>query len=344
MITVVDTPGMYDTRMSHATTMEEVSKCVGLSAPGPHAFLLVISGIGRFTQEEMKSVSKIASKFGDDVFKYTVVVFTRKDALEMEGKTQEEFLKDAPSSLMDILIKCDFRYVWINNRAEGEEKETQVRYVLNTVDELCRKNGERYYTNAAFREADKILMQREAEIAEEMKLQNAYEMDRERLEAEYRRTENESKIADLERKLRDAEQILATAKEESYSANMRGRGRQGASPRFGDDRSRRWDTGTGRRGLSPRMQSTVDDEINSIRQEIVDLKEHTQEMLEEKEREIDWKFQKLERGFKTPYHSPRDAARREVQDGKSKMFKMLLRGLVAVGKHLLIGLAGLIFV
>lgn len=54
-IDVIDTPGILDTSKSPEIITREIAKCIQVSTPGPHAFLLVIQ-VGRFTEEEQNSV------------------------------------------------------------------------------------------------------------------------------------------------------------------------------------------------------------------------------------------------------------------------------------------------
>ncbi|KAK1874656.1 GTPase IMAP family member 8 [Dissostichus eleginoides] len=58
----------------------EISKCINMSAPGPHAFLLVIR-VGPFTREERDAVLQVEQIFGADAWKHTIVLFTHGDAV-----------------------------------------------------------------------------------------------------------------------------------------------------------------------------------------------------------------------------------------------------------------------
>ncbi|XP_072027804.1 GTPase IMAP family member 9-like [Amphiura filiformis] len=106
---VVDTPGLFDTKEQNNHTLLEITKSLLVSAPGPHAFLLVLSAGQRFTEEIMTSVELLRKTFGEDVLKYTIVIFTRKDDLDYDNITIEEFLKDAPIYIDNLLEECNRR-------------------------------------------------------------------------------------------------------------------------------------------------------------------------------------------------------------------------------------------
>ena len=87
-----------------------------LAAPGPHAFLIVIS-LGRFTPEE-KSTDEAIELFGENACRYTMVLFTHKDTLEK--KTIEEFLNSGDADLKQLVKDCDDRYMPIFNAVLSE--------------------------------------------------------------------------------------------------------------------------------------------------------------------------------------------------------------------------------
>ncbi|CAG2210968.1 GTPase IMAP family member 4,GTPase IMAP family member 7 [Mytilus edulis] len=159
LILVVDTPGLFDTKHLNNEITNEISKCVGMTSPGPHAVLIVIA-IGRYTQEEQDTVEHFIQHFGGDVIRYMMIVFTREDCLKQEHKTIEEFLETAPSALKDIVRRCENRYICVDNTANESEKGRKVDDLIIKIDNMVAENGGNCYTNEMYAAAEEIVTQR----------------------------------------------------------------------------------------------------------------------------------------------------------------------------------------
>uniref|UniRef100_A0A672L6I8 AIG1-type G domain-containing protein n=1 Tax=Sinocyclocheilus grahami TaxID=75366 RepID=A0A672L6I8_SINGR len=101
-ITVIDTPGLFDTELSNEEIQREIRNCISMILPGPHVFLLLIP-LGRFTQEEQTAVKIIQESFGENSLKYTIVLFTNGDKLK--NKTIDQFLGEPGSKSKDAELK-----------------------------------------------------------------------------------------------------------------------------------------------------------------------------------------------------------------------------------------------
>ncbi|KAJ3600224.1 hypothetical protein NHX12_031210 [Muraenolepis orangiensis] len=155
-LVVVDLPGFGDTHLSQEQVIKEVSRCVVLTAPGPHAFLLVVP-LGRYTEEDNMAVTLMAAVFGEVALRnHAVVLFTRGDDLE---ETMEEYLANAPPSLKDLIDRCGGRYHVLNNKTSDVE---QVNELLRKVEQLVGDSGG-CYTNAVYLEAEAAIREEEEE-------------------------------------------------------------------------------------------------------------------------------------------------------------------------------------
>uniref|UniRef100_A0A8W8LNR8 AIG1-type G domain-containing protein n=1 Tax=Magallana gigas TaxID=29159 RepID=A0A8W8LNR8_MAGGI len=146
-ILVVDTPGVFDTSSTNDVVQKEILKCIGITSPGPHCFLLIM-GLGRFTKEEEDSINHFVNYFGKDVFRYFIVLFTRKDDLDHHGLTVEDHIRTAPPNLQEIIDKCGRRCIAFNNRVQGPACHDQVKDLLDMIKNIIRQNGGNCYTNA----------------------------------------------------------------------------------------------------------------------------------------------------------------------------------------------------
>ncbi|XP_021466264.2 GTPase IMAP family member 7 isoform X1 [Oncorhynchus mykiss] len=146
-IDVIDTPGLFDPTMSVDQMKRELERCIYMSVPGPHVFLLVIR-LGRFTEEERNTVKWIQENFGEDASMYTMVLFTGED--QIGKKSVSEFLKES-KELRKLVTSCGNRYHSIIN--VKRKNYTQVRELLRKIEQIVEDNGGKYYTNEDYETA-----------------------------------------------------------------------------------------------------------------------------------------------------------------------------------------------
>lgn len=156
-ILVVKTQGVFDTKQTNMNIQREISKCISISSPGPHAFILVLS-ISRYHEEDLNCIQHLVDSFGESIFKYFIVLFTRKDDLDYEERSLEDYIKNVPQIFQTFIEKCGQRVIAFNNRLEGEQRDEQVKDLLSMIINNVEKNNGECYTNKMhlYREATTI--------------------------------------------------------------------------------------------------------------------------------------------------------------------------------------------
>lgn len=216
-IVVVDTPGLFDTSTSQTDTQQEVAKCIGLTSPGPHCFLLVLS-IGRFSPEDNDSVETVFKLFGKGVHKYVIIIFTKLDTISKKGKVKEkldEYFGEIPEALETLFKRCENRVIAFDNTASSKKRKEQFKELFRLIKETVTKNGGLYYTSEMFEKAEKLIQieieeeirkQKQNAIDEEQKLRQEISIEKE-IEVKLKLEEERSKLnEEMEEKIRHLEQ------------------------------------------------------------------------------------------------------------------------------------------
>nr|XP_055063264.1 GTPase IMAP family member 9-like [Misgurnus anguillicaudatus] len=171
-IYVIDTPGVLDTKKPKDDIKREIVRCIQVSAPGPHAFLLVIQ-IGRFTTEEQNSVRALQELFGEEASKYMIVVFTHGDLLK--GQTIQEYVYNGHEELRRVVQSCGSRYVVFDNT--DLLNRSQVKTLIEKIDEMLAANGGGCFTQEMYEEAEEQIKQRQQQQQIERELAELLEYD-----------------------------------------------------------------------------------------------------------------------------------------------------------------------
>ncbi|XP_036966023.1 GTPase IMAP family member 7-like [Acanthopagrus latus] len=148
-VSVVDTPGIFDTSITDIELKSEIEQCIMMSVPGPHVFLLVVRLNARFTEEEKNTVKWITDNFGEKASKYTLVLFTRGD--ELQQKSIEDYLNESPA-LKEFIRRSTAGYFVFDNTCRGNR--TQVADLFEKIDKIVQLNGN-HYTSSIYEEAQR---------------------------------------------------------------------------------------------------------------------------------------------------------------------------------------------
>ncbi|XP_073691600.1 GTPase IMAP family member 7-like [Garra rufa] len=191
-VSVVDTPGLFDTKMTQEEIMMEIAKSVYLSSPGPHAFLIVFPANMRFTEHEQQIPQVIEMMFGQEVLKYSIILFTHGDLLKK--KTIEELI-NTNVKLRHLVQQCGNRFHVFNN--EDENNREQNTDLLQKIDTMIEQNNG-YYSNQMYEDAHRFRQ----------------------LEKERRKREEEERKVQMEKQIQEKTERLMKEKEQRIREEM----------------------------------------------------------------------------------------------------------------------------
>ncbi|KAL0198992.1 hypothetical protein M9458_007532, partial [Cirrhinus mrigala] len=204
-LVLVDCPGIFDTSLSEKELIKEMSKCINMTAPGPHAIILVIKP-GPFTKEERLSVEKIRAVFGEEADKHTIILFTHGDELT---ESIEKSLCEAQHDLKHLVELFGGRYHVFDNTKIDDRN--QVLEFVDKVDNMLLMNEDKYYTSDMFQDVEEMLKNREEELQTQysqmiQELIATFNEEKIKLEETIKQLEESGKVKD--QKIKELEELV----------------------------------------------------------------------------------------------------------------------------------------
>ncbi|XP_052359090.1 GTPase IMAP family member 8-like isoform X41 [Oncorhynchus keta] len=217
-VAVVDTPDWFRSEHPPDVVRSQLSSCVALSAPGPHAFILCVP-VDQPAQAELQALGALEKVFGPGAVRtHTLVLFTHSDRLKESGKVGvegvEKYISSQRRDLLELVKRCGDRYHVMERGSGGEGEEERKRRsvgeLLDKVEQTVREGGGECFSCPLFQEAEDRVRQRQEEIVrgrgEEVKRQalHSYSMqplretEEDEEENERTREEAEKSVSALE--------------------------------------------------------------------------------------------------------------------------------------------------
>nr|XP_020503341.1 uncharacterized protein LOC109994377 [Labrus bergylta]XP_029135853.1 uncharacterized protein LOC109994377 [Labrus bergylta] len=169
-LAVVDTPDWFNSERTPNEVRAQISSCVTLSSPGPHAFLMCVP-LDQPAKTELQALNALESVFGPEVVeRHTLVLFTHADRLRASGKLGyddvEAYIAGQRRDLVKLVEKCGDRFHVMESEG-GWRVSKNVAELLEKVEQAVSEAGGQCYSCPAFQEAENKVWQRQVEIARE---------------------------------------------------------------------------------------------------------------------------------------------------------------------------------
>ncbi|XP_031436428.2 GTPase IMAP family member 4-like [Clupea harengus] len=188
-VTVVETPDWFCSGLSEKDLRQDVGLCVRLSAPGPHAFLLVIP-VEPSEGEEMRMLEKMEDMFGEGCWGHTLILFTNAEGLG--ERSVEELLQTGSQELQQLVEKCGNRCHLLN--VKDRPDDTKITQLLQKIDEIVSGKRDRFYSSQTYQEAEKQVRKIERRIQQEQEVEERKLME----EIEKRKELDEKRESDIQ--------------------------------------------------------------------------------------------------------------------------------------------------
>ncbi|KAM7244876.1 hypothetical protein CapIbe_003402 [Capra ibex] len=203
---IVDSPGLFDMKVSDPETRKEITRCMVPTSPGLHALLLVIPLV-RYMPEDQKATEKILTMFGERAKEHMIALF--KD--DLAGMDFHDYLKHAATTIRELIREFRDRYCVVNNKATGAEQENQREQLLALAQDVVNKCKGRYYTNSQYQKTKEEIQEQTQALQENYReeLERAKAQIKQEFKEEIRKLKDEleqqKRKAEMERRLAEME-------------------------------------------------------------------------------------------------------------------------------------------
>ncbi|KAF4080896.1 hypothetical protein AMELA_G00176670 [Ameiurus melas] len=145
-ITIINTPHLYDPKLSNKELSQRIKECVSLSDPGPHAFLLVVQPHD-FTQKDRNLLRYILNSFSNQAIKYSAMINTDSGFYTSadEGKY---------TATSELTAECHGRQHSFSQLHESSMGS--VSQLFEKIDQMVKDNGGGHLVCESFEDAEQL--------------------------------------------------------------------------------------------------------------------------------------------------------------------------------------------
>ncbi|CAE7871511.1 Gimap4 [Symbiodinium microadriaticum] len=191
--TYVDTPGLFDTTVSHADVIKDLSKVPMFAKAGCHVILLMLCPQSRFTNEERAAVDGILALLGGMQKVKSHLLLALSQGYDWPLERVWAAAKSSGQHKLESLLELRRDFTVSINIYNESTREESARAVHNAISRLVHANGGRPYTNAYLETAssrlEEILEGLDPAVAAEKKARQQEAMMQEQIRREQEKVE-----------------------------------------------------------------------------------------------------------------------------------------------------------
>lgn len=154
---IVNTPNFFDNDVCQEKA-NEIVKCLALTSPGPHCFLIVID-IDCFGEMDMVSIEQSFNFFGEAMKDFTIFILTS----DMEEEIICKMLDDN-KCLQDMVSQCKGRWHAFSKSFPLSER---IKPLVESMKKLT--DGKKHFENKETKEVNKVIKESTAQLEEQKK-------------------------------------------------------------------------------------------------------------------------------------------------------------------------------
>lgn len=168
-VCVMDTPGLEDLNRSNTEALKQITKVMAAFSEGVHAFVFVFNlATPRFSKEDKRVLKTFENRFGGNLRKHSILVYTHAECLPVDTDLQEFLCRQTESEtpVSGFLDELGTNIVAVNNNSPvPAERQRNQDEILSLIDKMMQENNNMPYTSDMFEEAGKLRKQEKAMLS-----------------------------------------------------------------------------------------------------------------------------------------------------------------------------------
>ncbi|KAK3086080.1 hypothetical protein FSP39_013187 [Pinctada imbricata] len=168
-VTIVDTPGPFDSEGKCENMNDIFVEAVGLSSPGFHVIIMVLKN-DRFTKQDEETLDFYIDFFGENLFRHLIIAFTHRDVIEA-SMTFDEFLNTLKhEKFSEITSHCQNRVLCFNN---VDSSRDQLDQLFCHVQNILEMNNGNCFTDRLYKSVEGIIQDMRKSLRKSKRIKKA---------------------------------------------------------------------------------------------------------------------------------------------------------------------------